>query len=391
MAEKDMRLGEMLQALGIVSREQLNEAIRMAGEVALPLGRALVLYGYLSQDQLNLSLELQSLVKNKGLPLPTAITAYKHVRNSRVDLGTALLAAGYTGAQASISGSRLGTLLLDSSLITQEQLDLAQRAGYETGQPIGRMLVLMGVLSQETVNVALDAQKAFREERISYSQALKTINPNPQQAQANKALSTSNADPTGMKQIRLGELLMLSGLLTEADILNALEYGITKQKPFGQILIDLGLLNQSVLELALNLQKLVCEGTLELSSATDTLYSYAVTGRTQAEKLSVEGNTIRLGELLKLSGLVDDNDIQHAISLSTKYPSVIGKMLVLAGTISEATLLAALRCQFLLRHKVITTTQAVDALRHAENHRISVDDSFDDLGFQIPLHPSQKQ
>src|SRR6185437_8370337 len=99
MAEKDLRLGEMLQALGIVHKDQLAEAIRMAGEVALPLGRALVLYGYLTQDELNTALELQSLIKNKGLPLPTAVEAYGFIRTRNIDLGEALLAAGYTGTQ----------------------------------------------------------------------------------------------------------------------------------------------------------------------------------------------------------------------------------------------------------------------------------------------------
>lgn len=389
MADKDLRLGEMLQALGIVHRDQLGEAIRMAGEVALPLGRALVLYGYLTQDELNVALELQSLIKNKGLPLPTAIEAYKFIRTRNIDLGEALLAAGYTGTQASASASRLGTMLLDSSLITQEQLDLAQRAGYETGQPIGRMLVLMGVLNQETVDGALEVQKAFRAERISYSQALRTLNPNPEKSAANKALGTSGQDKASQKQIRLGELLMLSGILNESDILNALEYGITKQKPFGEILIELGLLTQSVLELALNLQKLVCDGTLTLHSATDTLYSFSITGRTDSDKVAPDTNTLKLGELLKMCGLVNDNDIQHAIALSAKYPSVIGKMLVLSGVISEATLLSALRCQFLLRHQLISTNQAIDALKHAESHRMSLDDSFDDLGFPIvvPARP----
>jgi hypothetical protein len=391
MAEtKDLRLGEMLQALGIVKGEQLSEAIRMAGEVALPLGRALVLYGYLTQDELNTALELQSLVKNKGLPLPTAIESYKLVRTRNLDLGEALVQSGFTGAQASVSASRLGTLLLDSSLITQEQLDLSQRASYETGQPIGRMLVLMGVLNQEAVNGALEVQKAFREDRISYSQALKTLNPTPKKSVANKALNTSGGDKASQKQIRLGELLMLSGILNESDILNALEYGITKQQPFGAILIELGLLTQSLLDLSLSIQKLVCDGSLSLHSATDTLYSYSMTGRTDSDRVSAESPTVRLGELLKMSGLVNDNDIQDAIALSTKYPSVIGKMLVLSGVINEATLLAALRCQFLLRHQIISTAQAVDALKHAEHHRMSIDDSIDDLGFPITLPTKQK-
>jgi hypothetical protein len=390
MAEKELRLGEMLQALGIVTLEQLAEAIRMAGEVALPLGRALVLYGYLTQDELNTALELQSLIKNKGLPLSTAVEAYKYVRTRNTDLGEALLAAGFTGSQASVSASRLGTLLLDSSLITQEQLDVAQRAGYETGQPIGRMLVLMGVLGQETIDGALEVQKAFRADRITYSQALKTLNPNPEKSKANKALNTSGGDKASQKQIRLGELLMLSGVLTETDILNALEYGITKQKPFGAILIELGLLTQSVLDLALNLQKLVCDGSLSLHSATDTLYSFSITGRTEPDKVTAENQTMRLGELLKVSGLITENDIQHALALTTKYPSVIGKMLVLSGVISEATLLAALRCQFLMRHQLISTAQAVDALKHVESYRMSLDDTFDDLGFGIVLPAKNK-
>jgi hypothetical protein len=115
-----------------------------------------------------------------------------------------------------------------------------------------------------------------------------------------------------------------------------------------------------------------------------------MTGRTDSDRVSAESPTVRLGELLKMSGLVNDNDIQDAIALSTKYPSVIGKMLVLSGVINEATLLAALRCQFLLRHQIISTAQAVDALKHAEHHRMSIDDSIDDLGFPITLPTKQK-
>ncbi|HEY9714298.1 MAG TPA: hypothetical protein V6C72_12585, partial [Chroococcales cyanobacterium] len=379
---KDMRLGEMLKTLGVISPAQHSEAIKLASEVALPLGRALVLYGFLTPDELNSILELQVLLKNKGLPVNVARAAFESMRNDGMSISEALLKAGWSGKQASVSASRLGTLLLDSGLTTEEQLEIAQRASYETGQPIGRMLVLMGVISQKQLTEALEVQDAYREERISYSQALKKINPTPNVRTAAESEMPLAVAP---KTIRLGELLTLSGVLTEGDIMNALEVALTKHQPFGTILIELGLLSGSVLELALKLQELVCNGSMTLHNAIDTLYSFAVTGNPdfQPAKRSTSEKSVRLGELLKAAGLIRDEDIKHAIELSARYPSVLGKMLVVAGAIDEATLLAALRCQFLLRNKLVKIDTAVKALKYAQKNQISIDDALDELGVKI--------
>jgi hypothetical protein len=89
--------------------------------------------------------------------------------------------------------------------------------------------------------------------------------------------------------------------------------------------------------------------------------------------------------LLKLAGLIKDEDIKQAIELSTKYPSVIGKMLVVAGAIDEATLLAALRCQFLLRHGMIPVETAVQGLQLAQKKHMSIDDALDELGVKLAV------
>jgi hypothetical protein len=242
------------------------------------------------------------------------------------------------------------------------------------------MLVSMGVMPQSQVDVALELQKSFREERITYSQALTKLTP-PPEAKTVAQMIASTADKIPRKQIRLGELLLLSGLITDADIMNALEYGLTKaDQPFGKSLIELGLLTQSLLDLALNLQELICEGTVALNSACDTLYSYSITRKADSEQGLIQEPTLKLGELLKVAGLVTDSEINQAIELSARYPSVIGKMLVINGSISEATLLAALRCQFLLKRQLISVDQAVEALRHAETHKMSLDDSLEEIG-----------
>jgi hypothetical protein len=309
------------------------------------------------------------------------VRAFNLSVRDNIDLGAALESVGYSGSIISMSASRLGTMLLDSGLVTQAQLEVAQRASYETGQPIGKMLVSMGVMPQHLVDESLQVQKDFRDERITYSQALSKLTPAPESKNVINEAVAQAADKLALKKIRLGELLLLSGLITDSDIMNALEYGLTKHdQPFGKSLIELGLLTQSLLDLALNLQELVCDGTVALNSACDTLYSYSLTRKADGEYTVMEAPSLRLGELLKMSGVVTDTEINQAIELSSRYPSVIGKMLVISGSISEATLLAALRCQFLLRRQMISVEQAVEALRHAEEHKMSLDDSLEEIG-----------
>jgi hypothetical protein len=91
-----------------------------------------------------------------------------------------------------------------------------------------------------------------------------------------------------------------------------------------------------------------------------------------------------LGELLKITGLVNDSDIMEAIELSNKYPSLIGKMLVVSGAIDEATLIASLRCQYLLKYGYISMQDAIRCLQYTKKNRVSFDDALEELGIRKP-------
>lgn len=102
----------------------------------------------------------------------------------------------------------------------------------------------------------------------------------------------------------------------------------------------------------------------------------------------MESKSPVLGELLKMTGFVNDADITEAIELSSRYPSLIGKMLVISGAIDEATLIASLRCQYLLKHGHLTVEQAVQALQYTRQQKISFDDALDELGLSKGRLPS---
>ncbi|HEY9787618.1 MAG TPA: hypothetical protein V6D17_19680, partial [Candidatus Obscuribacterales bacterium] len=273
----------------------------------------------------------------------------------------------------------IGALLLESGAITQAQLETAKRIGYSTGMRLGRVLVLNGFVTHSLLTRALDFQSMVRERKISLEQAVMLLNAemSKQQSLPLKLEAHSMAPPPATKHVRFGEFLVLSGLATENEILNALEFSMEKQLSLGEAIVGLGLTSERVYNRAMELYDKVCLSELSLRQATDEIHEM-VYGK--AEKSGAAAPV--LGELLKLTGFVTDDDISEAVQLSNKYPSLIGKMLVVSGAIDEATLIASLRCQFLLKHGYICLDNAIRALQYSRDNKVSLDDALDELGIR---------
>lgn len=384
------KLAEFLLELGVFKQEEIQEAVQIAIQINLPLGRALVLSNKMPEKDLRIALQLQALLKEEAIDLETARKAYQAVKDEKLSLSEALQKLGVsnrTGTEE-LQKSKLATLLIDAGLVNKEQVDEAMKVGYETGAPVGRMLTLAGAVEHSVLARALEVQVLLREGKMSHGEAVELLRSEslrilPVELTAQQR-GLSKQEPN--KRVRLGELLMLSGVLTEGDMLNVLEVGLTTPKPLGDILIEMGLISQAVLDMALKLQNMISSGAIDIRAAAAALQELAITGKTVDPRdcnLSDDAD-IRLGDLLQQTGLVDTADIQEAIQLSSTYPAMIGKMLVVAGSIDEGTLLAALRCQFLLRNKALTEDDASQALLYAQRHRISFDDSLEELGIAIP-------
>jgi hypothetical protein len=380
------KLGEFLVQLGVFSPEEIAEATQIALQINLPLRRALLLSNKLREEQLQVVLQIQALVRQEVLDMQAAQKVYAAVRGEGLTLSLALQKMGVSSRKGDeqLPGSKLATLLLDAGIITQQQIDEALKVGYETGTPVGRMLVVAGVVNHSVMARALELQVLLREGKMSHSQAIDLL-----KAESLRILPMDQtAEQRGLsrqdqhKKVRLGELLMLSGILTEADMLNVLEVGLTRPKPLGDILIEMGLITQEILDTALKLQGMISRGLIDIRPAVGTLQQ--LLGSTAAEATMLEAGEVRIGDLLKMAGLVDNDDIQEAIIWGSEYPAMLGKMLVVAGSIDEGTLLAALRCQFLMRNKVLNESQARQGLSYAQRHRISLDDALEELAIGIP-------
>lgn len=385
------KLGELLVDLGVFTEEEIRETVQIAVQIGLPLGRALILSNKLREEQLRIVLQIQSLLKDHVLDMATARNVLKAVRFEGSTLSDALHKFGVSHKQNSdekMQRSKLANLLLDAGLVSEEEIEEAVKIGYETGTPVGRMLVVSGRINHSVLARALEIQVMLREGKMSHSEAIQLL-----KAESLRVLPVEqSAEQRGLsqqenKRVRLGELLMLSGVLTEGDMLNVLEVGLTSPKPLGDILMEMGLVSRAVLDMALSLQDMISKGLLDIRSAASALQEMVSTGKAVDPKdhqVHEADEPVRLGDLLKMTGLVDNEDIQQAIELSSKYPAMIGKMLVVAGAIDEGTLLAALRSQFLMRNKAIVVEDSVQALLYAQRHRISLDDALEELGIRLP-------
>lgn len=389
---KTTRLGDLLLQFGVISTAQLAEVTTQAAKMGIPLGKTLVLSGLMTMTELENVLKMQSMVRSGQLSVDIAADAFRICRSEGRSLGDALNKAGFERKLQ--SSSRLGTLLVEGEIITQAQLDDTQEMSYETGIPLGRMLCLNGIISEQRLALALELQRRLRDHEITHEEAVDILaNRKSKNAELvdTPKLAVEKMDSNerkSLKKVKLGEMLLLSGLITELDVMNALEHSLTQSKPMGEVLAEHGLVDQSLIELAAELQAAVNAGDLPLAAAADSLNYVAKTGsKPQAmEDATPESakDTIRLGELLQMSDYVSATDIDYAREILTLFPSLLGKLLVIGGAIDEPTLLSALRCQFYLRHNHVNLDDAIRALKFSGDHRVSFDDALESLNIHNP-------
>jgi hypothetical protein len=255
------------------------------------------------------------------------------------------------------------------------------------------MLCLNGIISEQRLALALELQRKLRDQEITKEEAVDILanrkSKNAGIEHPKVAIEKMDGgERKALKKVKLGEMLLLSGLITELDVMNALEHSLTQSKPMGQVLAEHGLVPQSLIELAAELQEAVNAGDLPLAAAADSLNYVAKTGSKPAatEDATPDNapDTIRLGELLQMSDYVSAKDIDYAREILTLFPSLLGKLLVVAGAIDEPALLSALRAQFYLRHNHVSLDDAIRALKFSGDHRVSFDDALESLNISNP-------
>ncbi|MBX9666547.1 MAG: hypothetical protein K2X93_02965 [Candidatus Obscuribacterales bacterium] len=388
---KRIRLGILMIDAGLITREELEECLRMSRETGLPVGRMLLVSAKTTETVLQAAVQAQSLLKDGLIDLETGYKALRIVKAERKSFDNALKQLNIIIEEVKIN--KLGQLLLASNFVTEEQLEEALTGSASTGLPFGRMLVLNGVINEAQLAATLNAQILIRDEKITKEQAIDGL----KQARRRQIAVEVPLMEKGFYRvqardaIRLGELLSLAGLISESQLLNAVELGLISQKPLGQVLIELNLVNEDMLKVALQLQDLVSKGTLRPLQASQVLVQVRETGKSIPDAVALierggssEALDITLKDFLMTVKTVTTEDIQNAFEVSVNNNQILGRMLLLAGIIDETTLQAAMRLVFLVKGGLMNMEQAQQAFDYSQRHRATIDEALQELNIQPP-------
>ncbi len=389
MPQNAVKLGDLLIRSGILTSQQLLESIELAKQTGTPIGRMLVMCGAVSENVLHGSVQIQSMLRENQLDLESGINLLMLVAKEDIPLQEALIRTG-SKVEPKKSTVKLGELLVEGGFLLPDELDKFLADSADAGLPLGRIILLYGTISKESLSACLTAQVLVRDGKVSRENAIKAL----QTMRRRRVDLESSLRELGFYRMPLrphtliGELCINAGLIDESNVLSALETALELEIPVGQAMIQKGLISRVDLELALELQEMVVNKTLTEEHAAEVLTKVSTKGfspTTALTELAIRTATIddtkSVWQLLTASGTIA-KDVRAAIFSETP-PGLaeLGQKLLHAELIDEFTLHNAYRCQFLMRTGFLVLEQAIVVLNHCRSRRIAADFALKELNW----------
>lgn len=171
------------------------------------------------------------------------------------------------------------------------------------------------------------------------------------------------------EDLKLGELLVAAGIITQAQLLQTLNAQGNSRTPTGQLLIMRGLITPHVLQAAVEAQSAIKDGVAGMPLAIECLKTAWRANRDFAEVLAQHRSPIdnsetnRLGKLLVDAEVISESQLHNALTTSRSSGLPLGRVLELKKLLNEPVLAAALEMQVRLRDQMIDREEAIDSLR----------------------------
>ncbi|CAN5270738.1 hypothetical protein BH11CYA1_BH11CYA1_29100 [soil metagenome] len=388
-----VRLGDLLTGAGLLKAEDLRQGMLIAKTQSLPVGRVLIMSGFIIEPHLQAAVQAQSMLKDGLIDLETALGSLRVISRDGLTLDQALSKMGWAQPVNQVT-NKLGELLIEAGLVSRAQLDAALIQGESTGLPLGRVLVTNGWLSEQLLSSALNAQILVRDRRVTREQAISSLRAALErqvpieQTLAETGVSLHLANET----VRLGELLVMAKLLDEEKLMQAVELGLVNEQPIGQVLVKNGMVSETVLQSALAIQSMVSKGELR------KVQSGRVLELVNTEKISLaeavervqptpprDSSNLPLYQFLQLAGVIGPPDIEEALKVGSRDTNLMGQMLMMTGALDQNLLGIAMNCSSLMTQGILKTEQAVIVLGICWKSKATLEEAFKQLGWSSAI------
>jgi len=283
---------------------------------------------------------------------------------------------------------QIGDLLLRLELITSAQLHRALSISSSTALPIGKSLVALDFIDERILIAVIEMQSMLRDGLIDFPSAKEAMRKVVAEKRSlPEALWLLGIHVSDERRNRLGEMLVEAGLVKIDQLDFGLAIAQSSGLPLGQVLVLLNRISESVLRLALALQREVRARSIDRAKAIAKLAKGSAGGDT-IDNLAqaVPPYKVRLGKLIFLAGLITHEMLLTALRASRISRRLLGQYLIENKLISAEQLNLALCLQRLVWEGRITHTAAARLLKNACEQerkdspetpgRINLDDDF---------------
>lgn len=387
------RIGELLVAANVIKPEVLLEALQVAKKSATPLGRVLMGIGELTERDVQTAIEVQSLLREGVISAEFGIRALNVAIKGCIPLEEAFSRLGWKAPQReSMPGSELGELLLEAGVVTRDKLEEAMTQSTENNLPLGRCLVLARALASSLLASALTAQVLLRDGKITKDQAINGLKAAARKHQTIEvSLQEVGAYRPSQVNIRVGDLLTSAGLVTEGDKISAIEMGLVNQQPVGQVLVQAGMITDTILEESLKLQEMVAKGNLSGVQAAEILRQ-ANTRNISVEKILAERSTKddeisranSVINILQQAGALTAQDMAKADGVSRQLNVSLGEVLLSTGIIDKKLLQAAVQAQGFVDDGILGIGHATAVLHYCQKTGVDFPAALKEVAYKQP-------
>ncbi len=383
---------QLLLGSGLMTREEYARANALSEDEKIPLIVAVKNNTLLTEDSLRLSQEAQQRVMANEISSDLAIRALRIALQRRLSLVEAIKSVQKLHQQTQVSVSatnELTALLLSANFITMEQLGRFIKLSADSGMMVGHLLQLDNRISIEELLNGLNAVVMIRDGELDKSQAAQGLRfARQRRVTIEQALFEvdflKNLKP---KNLRIGELFLMAGLITREDFGECFEIELFKSKPFGQILLERGLVTAQQAHSAGMLTARVEEGTLLPYQAARMLIKVVRNGELLSNLVSSgieQASTVSLLDLVSSSGAADQAQLQQVVPGENASWSDQGAALFKAGILDADQAMAALRLKALTGLGYITPAQAIEIFSECIQMSLSLEDALVRHSLNLP-------
>lgn len=332
---KVIKIGELLVSARLLDTSDVIEAIQVSHRLQIPVGRVLIMAGTVSEQLLQAALQAQIVINEGLVSVEVAGDALRIVARDHRTLQQALQQLNVPNYQQELSNS-LVDLLLDSNIVSQEQLELAMRTSNEADIPLSGALVLQGTLSANFFPSILRAHDQIRTHEKSREEAIAELK--------ESFLIWLKADESWNS---LADAL-------HTDLRHGHEDQLVAPTSESEIL-------------SVTLDTVEAEPETAVKTANPNQNGATAASETSASSANATANPEvippKLIELFKQAGVFTQQEVQRGYEQMLTDPLLSGRVFIAMGLTDEPTLQFSLRCHGLIKKGLLTEDQAIRAIR----------------------------